>query len=154
MFFSPIQWLSTLIVKKIVHKLKIDISAINFITNLYHNFINSTRNVGLIPTLRVLRRLKEIINKGLTNTTEIAVELNKTNEKYNRGAVNQIINRCSIDLIDILKKGNPGFAILYDLYFGGFFLSAIFRPIIKKIIKLIFGVIISSMGILFSESLS
>ena len=32
------------------------LGAINFITKLYHSSVQSTRNVGIIPTLRVLSR--------------------------------------------------------------------------------------------------
>lgn len=80
----------------------------------------SIRNVGVLPTLRVLRGLRGLIRKGVTKPTDISMESIKISGNLNIGANQAILGNCLGPLIEILQVNHIGFSMLYELFYYGF----------------------------------
>lgn len=153
--FSPVQWVSKLIVRKLVKTMNIKPFATRVITGIFHNSIQSIRQVGLFPTLTALRTIRLILKKGVTSNNGIdfgSVIAAITIAKRNKTNVTSILGNCIPDLFELIKHNHLGFTILYDFFFTGFFLY-MFKPLIMKLVRWSLGLILSSVGIIFNEVL-
>lgn len=150
--FSPFQFITTKLIASLASKFGLPYTAVTLITSLFHNSMFSIRNVGVLPTLRVLRGLRGLIRKGYTKPTDVAMESTKLGGKLNIGANQAILGNCLGPLMEILQINHIGFGILYEFFYFGFILS-LFKPLIMKLVRCALGLILSSVGVVLNEVL-
>lgn len=153
-FYSPIQWLARFAIKTAVRHLGLNTILVSAITMLYHASIHAIRDVGIIPTLRVLWALRRLINKDnirILTATSLANRL-LTNNNLNGHAV-QLIAAAAGPVWRFFVKDCLYTLRVYNIFLMGWVLS-LFKPILYKVLRFSFGVVIASLGVLYNETLS
>lgn len=108
------------------------------------------RQVGIVPTVRVLLALRRYIPLAPDRLTMADGSLYNT---LNRIAVNSILTTILPMWKPILERNANGFSIVYEFFLLGIFMS-LFKPLTFMFTMFIFGLILGSIGILFNDSLS
>lgn len=155
MFFSIIQWFITFTFKKVVIKLQLPVIAVETITKLYYNSVQSVRDVGIISTIRVLMKIRVTLNNKTLPIDQSQLVLFQFNlkQKLNSVAVDKIMGNFTPALFGLLKTNSLGFSILYDFFLLIFFIFII-KTLLIKSFKLLLIITIVSIGILNNNYLN
>ena len=143
MFFNPINYLSSLIIKYVVRKVNLPSLFIGIASNLFYISKNMIRSNGFMPTIYVLYSLNREIQSGGNLNNLI------NNHRLNPAVVSSIIttltpnwNQCLQNAVKINSK--------FKWYILGIVLST-FPKFIFYILRLLLGLTLSSLGILYSD---
>lgn len=154
MFFSPIQYLSTLVVRFLVRRLGVHNLAVTAISLLFNASVQSVRNVGLAPTVRVLLALRRVISTGSTpeifGLTQQSPNLSSV---LNSIALQTILESTVPHWTTILKHNRIGFGLVYDFFLFGFSCFLV-KPLSFIIVRVLGGMILGSIGISLNDSLN
>ena len=147
MFFNPINYLSSLIIKYVVRKVNLPSLFTVIASNLFYISKNMIRSNGFMPTIYVLYSLNREIQSGGNLNNLI------NNHRLNPAVVSSIIttltprqlahwNQCLQNAVKINSK--------FKWYILGIVLST-FPKFIFYILRLLLGLTLSSLGILYSD---
>nr|YP_009493068.1 hypothetical protein [Ganoderma tsugae]AWJ63863.1 hypothetical protein [Ganoderma tsugae] len=146
MMFNPIYHLSSVIIRIVVKKVNLPLIFTSIAINLFTVSRQLVRNHGFIPTLRVLFDVnRQIRLNGSLNSILL-------NSRLNPSIATIIHNTLTSNWRDCLS-----FSSIINKNFKWYILGLVvtcFNSISFYIAKFLFGLVLSSIGILFSESLS
>ena len=146
MIFNPIYNLSSMIIRYIVKKVNLPIIFKSIAINLFNVSRHLIRTEGIIPTLSVLHSVnREIRNNGTLNSIVL-------NRRLNPAVSNAICNILFSNWGDCLA-----FSSVINKNFKWYLMGIVFSSfttIFYYITRISIGAVISSLGILYSESLS
>lgn len=147
MILNPVTFLSSLIVRTLVRRLGLPGNIFALFSVLITTSLSLSRITGILPLIPVLWRLRTYIPRNFDLAT-----IRLTLQRSNPYVVNTIISAIQPYWNDCLKV--KAFYRLYSIFFIPLFLFSSFKPITFWLIRVLFGVIVSAIGILWNESLS
>ena len=146
MLFTPIYYISNLIIKFIVRRVNLPSTFLTLAPNLFFLSRSLIRSEGLLPTIRTLRFIKAEISRGGTISAIIS------NHRLNPivvGAITRILYGSWSECLSNAKTINKTFK--------WFLLSIVlskFSSVIYLLLRLLIGSILAALGILFSPDLA
>lgn len=140
--------LSRFIVLRLLKFVKADTIFTQLFKALFSSVPPLIRTVGIIPVSFTIWSLYGFLRSGLT----IGKFPMEVLERLNPVAVKAILDIIS-PYWNICIKQQPFFLNIFRV-FSGFFIFGLFRPICFKLIKILTGLTITSIGISFNEALS
>ena len=146
MLFTPIYYISNLIIKFIVRRVNLPSTFLTLAPNLFFLSRSLIRSEGLLPTIRTLRFIKAEISRGGTISAIIS------NHRLNPivvGAITRILYGSWSECLSNAKTINKTFK--------WFLLSIVlskFSSVIYLLLRLLIGSILAALGIFFSPDLA
>ena len=147
MMFNPIQRISIILIKKLAKRFNAPNVFIDLFKILYFTIPALISSVGIIPVIKVLFNFRRFISQGYNNINNLQIVYPYLNSYVVNTLIHPmlpLIKEC-IKYPDIFKN----FLNYYFILIGFSFI----KPIIFKIIKWSIGLLLTSIGILWNESL-
>ena len=161
---NPVQFLASFAIKTMVKRFGLHEGVFSLFNILYVNSYNLVRTVGIFPMIRFLRHLRSYIAEIPRNnpslealSTDIMANFINRHSPY---IISTVLPQLLPFLHDCLKPTGKskkvnfkGLLFVFDFFIAGFF-TTLLKPLLRYIIKTFIGLILSAIGVIWSESLS
>ena len=153
MRFNPTFVIASFVMRRIISVFKLEKTFATMFSLLFSTTSSLVLTVGVLPTIRVLFVLRRYIFRNIRtlNFSNLSIIMNRL-PRLNGLVIQKVLEVIEPFLKFCIKHPNT-FARLYNLYFVLVILSS-FKILSLSFIKFILSIILSSLGILWSETLS
>jgi hypothetical protein len=147
MIYLPTFKIANFIIKRLVQAFGLNVAFYKLFAALFQTSGTLILTVGVIPTFRVIFSIFKCVYKR-SNLTVLTNLL----QRYNPIVVSKILEIIQ-PFWNICMKNPKAFKNLFYIYFGSIILGSL-KLLTFGLIRFIFGVVLTSLGVLWSETLS
>jgi len=147
MIYLPTFRIANFLIKRLVQAFRLNAVFYKLFASLFQTSGTLILTVGVIPTFRVIFSVFKCVYRRSSLTV-----LNTILQRYNPIVVSKILEIIQ-PVWNICMKNPKSFKNLFYIYFGSIILGSL-KLLTFGVIRFIFGIVLASLGVLWSETLS